>query len=1099
MEIKTKAEALVAVISVDKKVAEAKLEKAQPALDEAEAALKTIKAADIATVRKLGKPPYLITLIMDAVLLLFRKRVEPTRPDPEKQFMCASWEQSLKMMADTSFLRKILEYPKDSINAEMVDLLTPYFNYSLYTFEAAKAACGNVAGLLSWTMSMAKFFEVNKEVLPLKANLAVQEAKYSKAAKELSDAEALFAAKEEELAGVKKSFDEAMSKKETVLGEAKKCQDKMDAATALITGLAGEKIRWTEQIAFFKSEIERLVGDVLYLTAFLSYTGPFNQEFRSDLQNLWLKEINERKIPLSSNINIIDSLTDRTQIGEWNMQGLPSDDLSIQNGIIATKAVRFPLLIDPQSQGKSWIKNKEKDFNLIVTALNHKYFRNHIEDAVSLGLPILIEDVGEELDPCLDNVLDRNLIKIGTSYKMKVGDKEVDWNPDFKLFITTKLANPAFTPEVSARTSIIDFTVTMKGLEDQLLGRVIVTERKELEDERTTLVETVTGNLKKMKELEANLLHKLSTTQGSLLDDVTVIEVLNSSKNTAIEVKEKLEVAKLTEAKINIAREEYRPVATRGSVLYFLVCTMAMVNVMYQTSLLQFLEHFDLSMFNSKKTPNTQVRIKNIIKYLTFEMYAYKSRGLYENHKTMYVLMMALNVDQQLGNVTYDEFQNFIKGGAALNMNDCPAKPHKWITDEAWLNLVQLSKMRLFSNVLEQVSTGERAWRVWFQKENPENEVIPDGYDNLDSFKKLLMIRSWCPDRTLSQCRKYIADSLGPKFAEPVILNYESMLAESRPLTPLICFLSMGSDPSPNIESLAKKNELKCYAMSMGQGQEIHARKLMNMCLEEGGWVLLQNCHLGLDYMQELTTLLLELERAGTGWDENFRVWITTEVHPSFSITLLQLSIKFTNDPPAGIKAGLKRTYGNMNQDFLDYSENAWYHPIVFAISFLHSVVQERRKFGPLGWNIPYEFNSADWLASCLFVQNHLDDLDPVRGISWVTVRYMLGEVQYGGRVTDDYDKRLLNTFAKVWFSNELFAEGFQFFKGYRIFAFKVVEDYMEAIEAMKNVDPPQVYGFHPNADITYQTNTTKDILDTILSIQPKGVYSFPLILLLVY
>ncbi|KAL5281346.1 hypothetical protein ACFFRR_005004 [Megaselia abdita] len=1086
MEIKTKAEALVAVISEDKKVAEGKLEKAKPALDEAEAALKTIKAADIATVRKLGKPPYLITLIMDAVLLLFRKRLEPTRPDPEKQFLGASWEQSLKMMADTSFLKKILEYPKDVINSEMVDLLTPYFTYSLYTFEAAKAACGNVAGLLSWTMAMAKFYEVNKEVLPLKANLAVQEAKYNKAAKELSDAEALFAAKEEELAEVQRSFDEAMAKKEAVLSEAKKCQDKMDAATALISGLAGEKIRWTEQIAYFKSEVERLVGDVLYLTAFLSYTGPFNQEYRNDLQTLWLKELNERKIPLSSNINIIDSLTDRTQIGEWNMQGLPSDDLSIQNGIIATKAVRFPLLIDPQSQGKSWIKNKEKEFNLTITALNHKYFRNHIEDAISFGLPIIIEDVGEELDPCLDNVLDRNLIKIGTSYKMKVGDKEVDWNPDFRLYITTKLANPAYTPEVSARTSIIDFTVTMKGLEDQLLGRVIVTERKELEDERTTLVETVTGNMKKMKELEANLLHKLSTTQGSLLDDVTVIEVLNSSKNTAIEVKEKLEIAKLTEAKINLAREEYRPVATRGSVLYFLVCTMAMVNVMYQTSLVQFLEHFDLSMFNSKKTPNTQQRIKNIIKYLTFEMYAYKSRGLYESHKYLYVLLMALNIDQQLGNVTYDEFQNFVKGGAALNLNDCPIKPHKWITDETWLNLVQLSKMRQFANILEQVTTGERPWRIWFQKENPENEHIPDGYDGLDSFKKLLIIRSWCPDRTLSQCRKYISDSLGPKFSEPVILNFESMLAESRPLTPLICFLSMGSDPSPNIESLAKKNEVKCYAMSMGQGQEIHARKLIGLCLEEGGWVLLQNCHLGLEYMQELTTLLLELERLGEGFHDNFRVWITTEVHTSFPITLLQLSIKFTNEPPAGIKAGLKRTYGNMNQDFLDYSENVWYHPLVFAISFLHSVVQERRKFGPLGWNIPYEFNSADWLASCLFVQNHLDDIDPVKGISWVTVRYMLGEVQYGGRVTDDYDKRLLNTFAKVWFSNDIFAEGFTFFKGYRIFNFKVIEDYLEAIEAMRSVDPPQVYGFHPNADITYQTNSTKDILDTILSIQPK-------------
>jgi dynein heavy chain len=313
--------------------------------------------------------------------------------------------------------------------------------------------------------------------------------------------------------------------------------------------------------------------------------------------------------------------------------------------------------------------------------------------------------------------------------------------------------------------------------------------------------------------------------------------------------------------------------------------------------------------------------------------------------------------------------------------------------------------------------------------------------------------------------------------------------------TPVVFLLSIGADPTESIESLARKRKLPSPAViSMGEGQEPVAIKAMQAGAANGTWVLLQNCELGLELMQTMEEFL---EKLREGMDPNFRLFITALPDKSFPLGLLQMSTKVTNEPPAGLKAGILRSYTVIvDQDRLERVDTgaAQWRQLLFGLCFLHSTVQERRKFGSLGWGIPYEYNNGDLTACILFLEKHLYN----GSISWPTFQYMVCEAQYGGKITDTLDRRLFKTYTTSWLNPNTVSDGFSFnpkqpiFKIQDNFSYSVpqheqLSQWHTFIKSFPDIDSPEIFGLHPNADLTFRVKEVNALFNTLGETQPKG------------
>ncbi|XP_072576883.1 dynein axonemal heavy chain 1 isoform X1 [Vulpes vulpes] len=1064
------------------------LDEALPALDAALASLRNLNKNDVTEVRAMQRPPPGVKLVIEAVCIM--KGIKPKKVPGEKPGSKVDdyWEPGKGLLQDPGrFLDSLFKFDKDNIGEAVIKAIQPYIDNEEFQPAAIAKVSKACTSICQWVRAMHKYHFVAKAVEPKRQALREAQDDLEVTQRILEEAKQRLREVEDGITTMQTKYRECITKKEELELKCEQCEQRLGRADKLINGLSDEKVRWQETVENLEHMLGNISGDVLVAAGFVAYLGPFTGQYRTVLYNQWVKQLKRHKVPHTSEPTLIGTLGNPVNIRSWQIAGLPNDTLSVENGVINQFSQRWTHFIDPQGQANKWIKNMEKDNGLDVFKLSDRDFLRSMENAIRFGKPCLLENVGEELDPALEPVLLKQTYKQQGNTVLKLGDTVIPYHEDFRMYITTKLPNPHYTPEISTKLTLINFTLSPSGLEDQLLGQVVAEERPDLEEAKNQLIVSNAKMRQELKDIEDQILYRLSSSEGNPVDDMELIKVLEASKMKAAEIQTKVRIAEQTEKDIDLTRMEYIPVAVRTQILFFCVSDLANVDPMYQYSLEWFLNIFRSGIANSERADNLKKRIANINRHLTYNLYSNVCRSLFEKHKLMFAFLLCVRIMMNEDKIDQGEWRYLLSGGSIQLMTENPAPD--WLSDRAWRDILALSNLPAFSSFAQDFTKHLSEFQSIFDSLEPHREPLPGIWNEyLDQFQKLLVLRCLRGDKVTNAMQDFVATNLEPRFIEPQATNLSVVFKDSNSTTPLIFVLSPGTDPAADLYKFAEEMKFskKLSAISLGQGQGPRAEAMMHSSIERGKWVFFQNCHLAPSWMPALERLIEHINPDKVHRD--FRLWLTSLPSNKFPVSILQNGSKMTIEPPRGVKANLLKSYSSLSDDFLNSCHKVMeFKSLLLSLCLFHGNALERRKFGPLGFNIPYEFTDGD-LRICISQLKMF--LDEYEDIPYKVLKYTAGEINYGGRVTDDWDRRCVMNILEDYYNPSVLHHEHSYSASgvyHQIQPTYDLNGYLSYIKGLPLNDMPEIFGLHDNANITFAQNETYALFGAIIQLQPKS------------
>ncbi|XP_014066736.1 cytoplasmic dynein 1 heavy chain 1 isoform X2 [Salmo salar] len=1066
------------------------LDQVEPAVIEAQNAVSSIKRHHLVEVRAMTNPPPTVKLALESICLLLGEETN-------------DWKKIRQVIVRDNFITNIVNFVSEDMSESIREKMkknymsNPNFNYEMV--NRASLACGP---MVKWAIAQLNYADMLKRVEPLRNELQKLEDDAMDNKSKAEEVEQMIHDLESSIARYKEEYAVLISEAQAIKADLAAVEAKVNRSTALLKSLSAESERWEKSSETFKNQMATIAGDCLLSAAFIAYAGYFEQQMRQNLFTTWSHHLQQANIQFRTDIARTEYLSNADERLRWQANSLPADDLCTENAIMLKRFNRYPLIIDPSGQATEFIMNEYKDRKITRTSFLDDAFRKNLESALRFGNPLLVQDV-ESYDPILNPVLNREVRRTGGRVLITLGDQDIDLSPSFVIFLSTRDPTVEFPPDLCSRVTFVNFTVTRSSLQSQCLNEVLKAERPDVDEKRSDLLKLQGEFQVRLRQLEKSLLQALNEVKGRILDDDTIITTLENLKKEAAEVTRKVEETDIVMAEVEAVSQQYLSLSSACSSIYFTMEALNQMHFLYQYSLHFFLDIYHTVLYenaNLKSVSDHTQRLTHITKDLFQGAFNRVARGMCnQDHITFAMLLARINLKGMTSEPSYDaEFQHFLRG-AEMVLKGTAVPKVKGLTTEQCEAMIILSRLPAFKDLVSKVEADEQFF-MWIESNSPELSVPYLWTEEKQSTSigqavhQLLLIQAFRPDRMLAMAHIFVSKVLGDTFMaiieQPLDLG-NIVESEVKPSTPVLMCSVPGYDASGLVRDLAAEENKHITSISIGSAEGFNkADRDINTAVKSGRWVMLENVHLAPGWLMQLEKKLHSMQPHAS-----FRLFLTMEINPKVPVNLLRAGRIFVFEPPPGVKANMLRTFSSIPVARMCKAPNERAR-LYFLLAWFHAVIQERLRYAPLGWSKKYEFGESDLRSACDTVDTWLDDTAKGRQnispdkIPWAALKTLMAQSIYGGRIDNEFDQRLLNTFLDRIFTTGSFDSEFKL--AFKVDGHKDIkmpdgirrEEFMHWVEMLPDTQTPSWLGLPSNAEKVLLTTQGTDMMGKMLKMQ---------------